>query len=71
MKKIIIIIAKNNHSIEEGNEWLQMDGYETTTANNGVIGLEKIFDFKPDLIICDIMMPEMDGFQLSNHYRTK
>lgn len=40
---------------------LKMEGYETDTAENGREGLEKVHAFKPDLILCDVMMPEMDG----------
>lgn len=39
-------------------------GYATLTAANGRIGLEIILDQMPDLILCDIMMPEMDGKEL-------
>ncbi len=40
---------------------LKMEGYETETAENGRAGLEMVAPFKPDLILCDVMMPEMDG----------
>jgi len=41
---------------------LKQRGYEIETASNGVIGLEKAIEMKPDLITLDITMPEMDGW---------
>lgn len=43
---------------------LIMDGYEVTEAENGIFGLEIIKREKPDLIICDVKMPIMDGDEL-------
>lgn len=43
---------------------LEFEGYETLEAENGVRGIELVFDEAPDLIVCDIMMPEMDGFEM-------
>jgi two-component system alkaline phosphatase synthesis response regulator PhoP/two-component system response regulator VicR len=41
---------------------LVKEGYEVVTASNGREALEKVAAEKPDLIIMDVMMPEMDGF---------
>ena len=40
------------------------DGYEVETAGDGVEGLQKASQFKPDLILLDIMMPKMNGFEV-------
>jgi DNA-binding NarL/FixJ family response regulator len=40
---------------------LEMEGYEVMTAENGRIGVEVALQKRPDLIICDVMMPELDG----------
>jgi len=42
-------------------ELLHLDDFEVITAENGIKGLELFSEKEPDLIICDIMMPEMDG----------
>ena len=39
-----------------------MAHYRTQTAENGKLGLEKAFEFQPDLIVCDVVMPELDGY---------
>ncbi len=41
--------------------FLQMEGYEVTSAENGRAGIESALADVPDLIICDVMMPQLDG----------
>ena len=48
---------------------LQPLGFNVVEANNGKEGLEKAIALKPDLIITDLLMPEMDGFELIKHLR--
>lgn len=40
---------------------LEMEGYEVLTAENGRVGVEVALQKLPDLVICDVMMPELDG----------
>ncbi len=40
---------------------LEMEGFEVHTAENGRIGVEAALAHRPDLVICDVMMPELDG----------
>lgn len=40
---------------------LQMEGFEVHTASNGLAGIDRLHKKRPNLILCDIMMPEMDG----------
>lgn len=58
----ILIIEDDNAIRENTSELLELEGYTTLTASNGKIGLEKIKHHLPDLILCDLRMPEMDGF---------
>lgn len=41
---------------------LQMEGFDVRTAENGADGIAMVSDIRPDLILCDIMMPGMDGY---------
>ena len=61
MKKILLI--EDNEDIRSNTaEILELSNYEVITAENGKLGLEKALKHKPDLIICDIMMPVLDGY---------
>lgn len=62
MRKKILIIEDDMIVRENTAEILQLANYEVLTAENGKTGLEKAAVFKPDLIICDILMPELDGY---------
>jgi diguanylate cyclase (GGDEF)-like protein len=48
---------------------LQMVGYEVRTANDGEEGLSAVESYQPDLIITDVMMPKMDGYELARRVR--
>ena len=48
---------------------LKQQGYQVSIADNGNVGLEKARQFKPHLIILDIMMPEMDGVEVCRRLR--
>jgi len=61
MKKIVVI-EDNNEVRENLAEILSLSGYEAHEAENGKVGIKVVNDVKPDLILCDVMMPELDGF---------
>ncbi len=61
MKKILVI--EDNEDIRSNTaEILELSNYIVITAENGKAGVAKAIEHKPDLIICDIMMPELDGY---------
>jgi CRP-like cAMP-binding protein/CheY-like chemotaxis protein len=61
MKKILII--EDNDDIRENlAEILELAGYDAHTAENGKKGVEKAEQIPPDLILCDVMMPVLDGY---------
>lgn len=61
MKKILLI--EDNPDVRENtSEILALANYEVIVAENGKLGVELAQQQKPDLIICDIMMPELDGY---------
>lgn len=65
MKKILVI--EDNAEVRENlEEILELSGYEIDTAENGKVGVQKALSNPPDLILCDIMMPELDGFGTLN-----
>lgn len=60
--RTLLIIDDHNEIRENIAEILSLAGYKTITAANGKRGVEAALKEKPDLIICDIMMPELDGY---------
>ncbi len=61
MKKILLI--EDHDEIRENTaEILELASYQVYSASNGKLGIEKAIEVKPDLIICDIMMPVLDGY---------
>ncbi|MEN8929375.1 MAG: response regulator [Flavobacteriales bacterium] len=60
-----ILIIEDNKDVRENTcELLELAGYTINEAENGKIGVKKAKELLPDLIICDIMMPEMDGYDV-------
>ncbi len=61
MKKILLI--EDNYDIRHNTaEILELSNYKVMVAENGKIGVEMAMEYNPDLIICDIMMPVLDGY---------
>ncbi len=61
MKKILLI--EDDKALRENTEeLLELSGYSVVTAANGKIGITTAKEELPDLIVCDIMMPEVDGY---------
>ena len=62
MKRILLI--EDNHSLrEEIINVLELEGFDVRTAENGRVGLARIEEEVPDLVLCDLMMPDMDGYE--------
>lgn len=68
----ILVIEDEALLRAEVEEWLKFEGYNAITAEDGIAGVEKALQHLPDLIVCDIMMPRLDGYGVlieirSNH----
>ena len=63
MKKVLII--DDDKSIRESTqELLEIVGYDVKVAEDGAKGIKLASDFTPDIIICDISMPGLDGYSI-------
>ncbi len=60
--KRILIIEDNKDVRENMADILELAGYSIATAPDGEIGVERAREIRPDLIVCDIMMPKLDGY---------
>ncbi|MGB3496110.1 MAG: response regulator transcription factor [Elainellaceae cyanobacterium] len=68
-QKQLLLIDDDPNLILLVKDYLEFRGYEVMTAENGREALEILEKQIPDMIICDVMMPEMDGYSLVEHVR--
>jgi CheY-like chemotaxis protein len=62
---VTILVIEDEAPIRENlQRFLRFEGYAVETAENGAIGLDTLQTTLPDLILCDVMMPVMTGFEL-------
>lgn len=64
MPQKILIIEDEKVLMELIHRKLEKEGYIVETAEDGEDGLKKMSDIKPDLVLLDIVMPKMDGFEV-------
>jgi DNA-binding NarL/FixJ family response regulator len=67
--KRLLLIDDDPNLILLVKDYLEFRGYEVVTADNGQEALEVLDQETPDMIICDVMMPQMDGYSLVEHVR--
>jgi DNA-binding NarL/FixJ family response regulator len=67
--KKLLLIDDDPNLILLVQDYLEFRGYEVITAENGREALDVLEQESPDLIICDVMMPEMDGYTFVKHVR--
>ncbi len=65
----VLVIEDERYLLEDITELLQYTDFEVQAANSGTQGLEAAQEYVPDLIICDIMMPDLDGYQVLEQIR--
>lgn len=68
-KKKILVVDDSITIVTIIRDLLQKEGYEVEEAFNGVMALEKVETWKPDLLLLDIVMPDMDGYTVLRQLR--
>ena len=63
-QKHVLVIEDQDDVRENIVELLELSNYKVSSAPNGKLGVKQALDSPPNLILCDIMMPEMDGFEV-------
>ena len=59
-----VLVVDDEESIREIlTTWLEEQGYNTVTSTNGIEALRELYQHRPDLVVADILMPEMDGYE--------
>lgn len=65
----ILVIENEKSTREILLDYLESEGFEVIDAENGSIGLEKAHQYLPDVVVCDIIMPELDGYSVLKNLR--
>ena len=65
----ILVVDDDTNICELLRLYLTKEGYQVTVANDGEEGLEKFNQVKPDMVLLDVMMPRMDGFEMVRRIR--
>lgn len=69
MSKRVLIVDDEVNIVISLEFLLEQAGYHVRVAHNGEEGLEKIATFEPDLVLLDVMMPRMNGFEVCSRVR--
>lgn len=66
----ILVVDDNQEIVDLIGEQFRLKGYNVVSANNGQEALAKVYQDKPDLILLDIMMPMIDGYEICKTLKT-
>jgi two-component system KDP operon response regulator KdpE len=67
--KLILVVDDESRMVRFVRMNLELEGFQVAEAGNGLEALEKVRDELPDLVLLDVMMPEMDGFETLERLR--
>ncbi len=68
MKKLLIIDGHRGIRLNL-IELLSLEGFEVMSAENGLLGLQLAREYQPDVIICDLVLPDLNGFEILRELR--
>lgn len=71
MEKKILVIEDDPATSRLVDYSLRHEGYQVITASNGLEGVRKALSESPDLVILDVMLPGMDGFEICHRLRSE
>jgi two-component system alkaline phosphatase synthesis response regulator PhoP len=69
MNNRILVVEDDPGALRLVSYTLEAEGYEVITATNGLQGLRKAQNDKPDLVVLDVMLPGIDGFEICHRLR--
>jgi DNA-binding response OmpR family regulator len=71
MSDTILIVDDEQHIIDLAKMYLEVEGFKTASATDGKLALHKILNDKPQLIVLDLMLPGMDGWEVCRRVRSE
>lgn len=69
-KKKVLVVDDQPHIVRLIQVNLEKEGLEVATASDGVEGIQRVRQLKPDLVILDVIMPRKDGFEVLREIKT-
>jgi DNA-binding response OmpR family regulator len=66
----LVVIDDEPYALRAMSYLLAREGYEVVTASNGEEGLQKVLELRPPLVFLDIMMPQLDGYEVCQRIRS-
>ncbi len=71
MTETILVVDDEQHIIDLARMYLEQEGFQVESAGDGVTALQYILDEKPGLVVLDLMLPEMDGWEVCRRVRAQ
>ncbi|HVU10780.1 MAG TPA: response regulator transcription factor [Phototrophicaceae bacterium] len=71
MSDTILIVDDEQHIIDLAKLYLEQEGYKVSSATDGKTALQKILHEKPNLVVLDLMLPELDGWEVCRRVRAE
>lgn len=69
MKELILLVDDEPSIVQLARMYLEREGFHTESANDGEIALEKVKLLQPALVVLDVMLPKLDGFEVCRRLR--
>jgi two-component system KDP operon response regulator KdpE len=69
MREKVLVVDDDVEMLGLLQMWLQNTGYETVTAEDGAAGLRRVYSSRPDLVLLDVNMPQVDGWEVCRRIR--
>lgn len=71
MTETILLVDDEQHIIDLAQMYLEQDGFQVISANDGTIALGRILNEKPGLVVLDLMLPGLDGWEVCRRVRAQ
>lgn len=71
MTETILLVDDEQHIIDLAQMYLEQDGFQVVSANDGAVALERILNEKPGLVVLDLMLPGLDGWEVCRRVRAQ
>ncbi|MCC6614372.1 MAG: response regulator transcription factor [Anaerolineae bacterium] len=71
MPETILVVDDEQHIVDLAKMYLEQDGFKIDTANDGRTALHKILNETPSLVVLDLMLPEIDGWEICRRVRAE